>query len=375
MRVVGMDVHVRNSFLHVTEADGQLLRRGRVGNTLGEISKFLGEIPGRDQPMRVVLESTTNSRAIQRMMLEYGKQAGVEVQAQVLDARKLRVIAESVSKCDRQDPAVLNELARSNYKLPACYIPDDEMFALREHLRARSDLVRMRTMLKNRIHSILHRRGILNPLKDLFTKDGRKWLGEIKLDEAGRLILDGYLSTLDQLTQTIDESTSALTRLSKSQRWCKQVALLKTMPGVGPITSLTILAELGDIHRFKSRAAVSNYTGIVPVVRDSNEKKFSGHITHRGPAHLRSVLVEAAWTSVGRVPQYGVIYQRIAAKRAKQIAIVAVARRMLEDAWTMLIRDEVFRSMTVTTDVTDVRSVSTAADEKSAAAVTRPVAG
>jgi len=382
MRVVGMDVHVRNSFLYVTEADGQLLRRGRVGNTLGEISKFLGELPDGDQPMRVVLESTTNSRAIQRMMLEYGKQAGVEVQAQVLDARKLRVIAESVSKCDKQDAAVLNELARSNLKLPACYIPDDEMFALREHLRARSDLVRMRTMLKNRIHSILHRRGILNPLKDLFTKDGRNWLAEIKLDEAGRLILDGYLGTLDQLSATIDESTSALTRLSKSQRWFKQTALLKTMPGIGPITSLTILAELGDIHRFKSRAAVSNYSGIVPVVRDSNEKKFSGHITHRGPAHLRSVLVEAAWTSVGRVPQYSAIYHRIAAKKAKQIAIVAVARRMLEDAWTMLIRDEVFRLMTVTTDVatattdvTDARSVSTAADEKSAAAVTRPVAG
>jgi transposase len=233
----------------------------------------------------------------------------------------------------------------------------------------------MRTMLKNRIHSILHRRGILNLLKDLFTKDGRKWLGEIKLDEAGRLILDGYLGTLDQLGETIDESTSALTRLSKSQRWCKQVALLKTMPGIGPITSLTILAELGDIHRFKSRAAVSNYTGIVPVVRDSNEKKFSGHITHRGPAHLRSVLVEAAWTSVGRVPQYSAIYHRIAAKKAKQIAIVAVARRMLEDAWTMLKRDEVFRLMTVTSNVADVHSVSTATDEKSAAAVTRPIAG
>ena len=82
------------------------------------------------------------------------------------------------------------------------------------------------------------------------------------------------------------------------------------------------------------------------------------------------------------MPQYSAIYHRIAAKKAKQIAIVAVARRMLEDAWTMLIRDEVFRLMTVTTDVatattdvTDARSVSTAADEKSAAAVTRPVAG
>jgi transposase len=376
MRVVGMDIHVRNSFLCVTDADGQMVGQGRVGNSLAEISQFLGSLPGGDQPLRAVLESTTNSRAIQRMMLDYGKGAGIEVQAQVLDPRKLRVIAESVSKCDKLDAAVLNELARSKLKLPACYIPDDEMFALREHLRARSDLVRMRTMLKNRIHSILHRRGILNPLKDLFTKDGRRWLGEMKLDEAGRLILDGYLRTLDQLQETIDESTSALSKLSRTQRWCKQAALLKTMPGIGPITSLTILAELGDINRFKSRQGVSNYAGIVPVIRNSNQKSFSGHITHRGPAHLRSALVEAAWTAVGRVPQYGAIYNRIAAKKAKQIAIVAVARRILEDAWTMLKRDEVFRLMTVTSNVTDVLiSEKAAADAESATAVTVPNAG
>ncbi len=376
MRVVGMDVHVRNSFLCVTNEAGESLGKRRVGNSLAEISQFLGGLPGGDQPLKVVLESTTNSRAVQRMMLEYGKGAGVEVQAQVLDARKLRVIAESVSKCDKLDAAVLNELARSNLKLPACYVPDDDMFALREHLRARSDLVRMRTMLKNRIHSILHRRGILNPLKDLFTKDGRKWLSEMKLDDAGRLILDGYLGTLDQLGETIDQSTAALTKLSRSQRWFKQVALLKTMPGIGPITSLTILAELGDFNRFKSRASVSNYAGIVPVVRNSNEKSFSGHITHRGPAHLRSVLVEAAWTAVGRVPQYSLLYNRVAAKKAKQIAIVAVARRILEDAWTMLKTDEVFRLMTVTSNVTDVRISETAqAGVESAATVTVPDAG
>jgi transposase len=356
MRVVGMDVHVRNSFLCVTDPEGQLLKRGRVGNTLDQISQFLGALPGGDQPLKVVLESTTNSRAIQQMMLEYGKGAGVDVQAQVLNPRKLRVIAESVTKCDKLDAAVLNELARSNLKLPACYVPDDEMFALREHLRARSDLVRMRTMLKNRTHSILHRRGILNPLKDLFTKPGRQWLSEMKLDEAGRQILDRYLAVIDQLEESIDESTASLNQLSRSQRWCKQVALLRTMPGVGPVTSLTILAELGDINRFASRASVSNYAGIVPVLRSSNEKSFSGHITHRGPAHLRSVLVEAAWTSVGRVPQYAALYNRVAAKKAKQIAIVAVARRMLEDAWTMLKNDEVFRLMTVTSNVATATS-------------------
>ena len=375
MRVVGMDVHVRNSFLCVTDADGKPLGRKRVGNSLAQISEFLGSLPGGDQPLKVVMESTTNSRAIQRTMLEYGKGAGVAVEAQVLHARKLRVIAESVSKCDKLDATVLNELARANLKLPACYVADDEVFALREHLRARCDLVRMRTMLKNRIHSILHRRGILNSLKDLFTKAGRQWLSGVELDEAGRLILDGYLETLDRLQETIDGSTAALTRLSRSQRWCKPVALLKTMPGIGLITSLTILAELGDFHRFKSRQGVSNYAGIVPVVRDSNQRNFSGHITRRGSAHLRSVLVEAAWTASGRVPQYAALYNRIAAKKAKQIAIVAVARRILEDAWTMLKRDEVFRLMTVTSNVTDVRSGEAPADVESAPAVTLPTAG
>jgi transposase len=361
MRVVGMDVHVRNSFLCVTEADGQLLRRGRIGNTLGELAEFLGSLEHDNEPMRVVLESTTNSRAIHRLLQEYGKQAGIDLTAEVLDARKLRIIAQSVSKCDKHDAAVLCELARSNLKLPVCYMPDDQVFALREHLRARSDLVRMRTMLKNRVHAVLHRRGILSPFKELFTKAGRQWLAELTLDEAGRSILDRYLAMIDQLHQTILQSTASLHELERQQRWCKPSALLRTMPGVGPITALTILAELGEISRFKSRAAVSNFAGLVPVLRDSNQKHYAGGITHRGSTHLRAVLVEAAWTSKMRVPQYAAIFDRIADRKGKQVAIVAVARRMLEDAWTMLKRDEVFRLMSVTTSVIDERTSASVA--------------
>src|SRR5688572_15006995 len=103
MIIVGMDVHVRNSFLHATDSGGRLLRRGRVGNSLAEVAQFLGVLEEQDDAMRVVLESTTNSRAIHRMLGEYGRQAGVDLQAQVLDARKLRVIADSVSKCDKLD--------------------------------------------------------------------------------------------------------------------------------------------------------------------------------------------------------------------------------------------------------------------------------
>lgn len=94
------------------------------------------------------------------MVSQVGEEAEFETTAEVLNARKLRIIAESVCKCDAVDARVLNELARSNFKLPTCYMPDDEEFALREHLRARSALVRLRTTVKNRIHAVLHRRAI-----------------------------------------------------------------------------------------------------------------------------------------------------------------------------------------------------------------------
>lgn len=352
MRVVGMDVHVRNSFLHATDGDGRLLFRGRAGNTLAELAVLLAPLEGSVEPVRVVMESTTNSRAMCHLMREYGKQAGLDLRAEVLNARKLRVIAESVDKCDKHDAAVLNELARANLKLPSCYVPDDEVFALREHLRSRADLVRVRTMLKNRVSAVLHHRGILSPLKDLYTKDGRRWLAELSLDEAGRTILDRYLALIDQLKETIEQSNQSLRQLAGRQRWCKPAALLQTMPGVGLITSLMILAELGDINRFRSRAAVSNFAGFVPVMRDSNDKRFSGHVTRRGPAHLRAVLVEAAWTSKGRVGQYGALFARVSSRKGHQVAIIAVARRMLEDAWTMLKRDEVFccKSVALATD-------------------------
>ncbi len=132
MIVVGMDVHVRNSYLSVGDEAGRSLKRGRIGNTLGEVAEFLAPFEG--QPMQVSLENTTNARAIHRLLSEYGSEAGIDLTAQVLDARKLRIIAESVTKCDRLDADVLNELTRSNLKLPTCYLPDDEVFALREHL-------------------------------------------------------------------------------------------------------------------------------------------------------------------------------------------------------------------------------------------------
>ncbi len=347
MIFVGMDVHVGNSFFYATDGEGRRLAHGRRANRKEDMTGFcdqlLAAVGGELQPMRVVLESTTNSRAIQRMISQVGEEAGFETTAEVLNARKVRIIAESVCKCDAVDARVLNELARSNFKLPTCYMPDDEEFALREHLRARSALVRLRTMVKNRIHAVLHRRAIPRGKSSLFCLDGRRLLEQLEFDQAGRNIVTRYLTVLDHLEEQISESNSELRKMMRGPRWTKPAALLQTMPGIGMITALTLLAELGDLKRFKSRAAVANYAGLVPVIRNSDSKSFSGGITHRGSAHLRHVLTEAAWTAMPKVPVYTALFDRVAERRGKPVAIVAVARRMLEDAMTLLWKEEVFR--------------------------------
>jgi len=347
---VAMDVHVRNSVVHATVSGGRVLQRGRVQNRLADLAAFLApveqEAAESGQEVVVTIENTTNARGMLRMLESYGQQAGLNLTARAVDPRKMRVIAESVCKCDRLDAATLNELAGADLRLPVCYFPDDETFALREHLRARADLVRLRTMSKNRVHSIFHRRCILTPATgDVFAARGRVFLQQARgqLDQAGAVLLDRWLGVVDQIDEHLDASDQELTELAGAERWKSSVELLRTMPGVGRLTALTILAELGDIHRFRSRAAVANYAGLTPVVRSSNQKTWHGHITRRGPALLRAMLTQAAWNAIRYAPVYDAIFQRVSERRGSQVAIVAVARRMLEDAWTMLIRGEPFR--------------------------------
>src|SRR5215211_4871121 len=257
---VGLDVHVRNSFACAKDAEGRTLVRGRCGNTLGEFAELLAPVERAAKSggasVRVVLETTTNSRAVKRLCDEYGRRAGIELTAEVLDARKLRVIAESVAKCDRRDAAVLCDLARANLKLPVCYVPDDEVFQLRERLRARADLVRVRTTFKNRVQALLHRRGILRPARlDPFTKQGRAFLASLARDDAGRRALDASLACLDRLDEQLKESTKGLLAEGKRARWAKPLALFQSIPGVGPITAAD------DPGRTRRRGALPDARG------------------------------------------------------------------------------------------------------------------
>lgn len=347
---VGIDVHARNLFVHARDASGAVLARGRCGLSVGEVGQKLGPVErlakAAREPVRASLEATTNSRAVALLLERYGQEAGIDLTAQVLDARKLRVIAESVGKCDRLDASALAELTACGLRLPACHVPDADVFALREHLRCRADLVRLSTMLKNRVHALLHRRLLAPPAgADLFSHAGSAYLDQLAgtLDPAGAEALGHYRATLAAVRAELALSQRALRELARSGRWRAEAAILLSMPGVGVVTAMTILAELGDYRRFARRAEVAAYAGLVPVVRDSNDKTARGGITKRGPALLRWALIEAAHVAARRPGLYGVLYAELCAGKPRPVAITAVARRLLEDAWTLLIKREAFR--------------------------------
>jgi transposase len=140
---------------------------------------------------------------------------------------------------------------------------------------------------------------------------------------------------LQTLNQQIDQVDEKLNGLGASD---ERVQLLQSVPGVGPRLAETVVAHLDDPHRFKSAGQVASYAGLVPKQFESGTIKRSCRITRRGPALLRSMLVEVAWMVYLRNDWAKAFVARISRGVAsrKNIAIVALARKLLVVLWAML---------------------------------------
>jgi transposase len=196
------------------------------------------------------------------------------------------------------------------------------------------------------VHALLHRRLILLPPRaDLFGARGAKFHEALapRLEESGREALASYRRVLQATQGELAGSRRALQALAQSPRWRAPARILMSLPGVGLVTAMTILAELGDYRRFQSRGQVAAYAGLAPIVRDSAEKVGRGPISRRGPALLRWVLVEAAWVAVRTPGLYAQLFAELSRGKPATVAIVAVARRLLVDGWTMLTKGQEFR--------------------------------
>ncbi|MFD7282949.1 transposase [Streptomyces sp. NPDC059862] len=154
----------------------------------------------------------------------------------------------------------------------------------------------------------------------------------LDLPDASRIVVDQLLAVLDALKEPID----ALDRLLAARaRDDPRVAALTRLPGVGILTALVIVTEVGDISRFPDARKPASWAGLTPTVRSSDLTVRHGHISKQGSAWLRWILCEAAQTAK-RSPEFVDTYQAIAHRRGKKIATTAIARKLITRAYHVL---------------------------------------
>lgn len=255
------------------------------------------------------------------------RDAGCDVH--VVNPRKTKLVSESTQKTDKKDAAVLARLLRSGMLYESAEV-SEEIRALRNLIRERVFVVKMRSEVKCRLESIVTRSGRHTIAHTLSSKKGKACLsaGEAEWQRTNALIedLDAHVATLNTVIAKHAHS--------------KEVQLLMTLPGVGPITAVSIIAEVGDFRRFKKPAQLCAFAGLVPTERSSGGVQKLGSITHAGSKILRFVLVEAAMRVREKHTKLYTFYDRIAQKRGKMRARVALSRKILETGWYMIQKNE-----------------------------------
>jgi transposase len=254
---------------------------------------------------------------------------------------KTKAIASARIKSDTIDARILAHLLRADL-IPECYVPAYEIREMRYLLRHRASIVKIRTMVKNKVHALLDRNGIANSeFSDLFGKRGMEWLKSVELSVLDRLMLDNHLEHLESLRRQVEAVDKEITLRASRDEYVK---LLLSMTGVDIFTALLIRSEIGDISRFSSYKKLISWAGLAPSLHQSGSVEYHGRITKQGSRVLRWIMVEAARVAVNHDSKLSEFYERVKHRRGSQKAIVAVACKMLKIIWTMLTRNEPYES-------------------------------
>src|SRR5215211_5019859 len=316
MNSVGIDLHRKRSHVAVIDAEGSQLLSRRIVN---DPATFLELLEGIGGESKIALEATYGWEWLADVLEE----AGYELH--LAHPLRTKAIASARVKTDSVDATTLAQLLRADL-LPEAYIAPRELRDLRDLLRHRVALTHMRSALKNRVHALLSRQGIRPEHTDLFGKAGLEFLAELELREPPQRRLDSLLALIADFDREIAATTREIDQRAKHD---DRVGVLCQIRGVGPYTAMLVIAEIGDITRFQKARKLCAWAGLTPTVRSSDGKARLGHITRQGSRPLRWALVEAAQHSVRGGGPLRDDFERIAKRRGRKIAKVAVARKIL----------------------------------------------
>src|SRR6266545_2624363 len=273
---VGMDVHRKRSQVAIVDQAGGVQRNRNLPNDPAELQPILGGLPAGTP---VAFEAAYGWGWLVELL------EGLELEAHLVHPSRCKAIASARLKNDKVDARTLAQLLRADL-LPEAWIAPQPVRDQRALLRHRVSLVRLSTASKNRVHAMLADRGVREPAS-LWTAAGRTWLAALELPPVPRQIVDDCCGLIDTLAEPIARLEREVNKLAKPD---PRVAALTALPGVGQLTAMTLVAEIGDISRFPSARKLCAWAGLTPAVRNSDRKVRHGHITKQGSVWVRWIL-------------------------------------------------------------------------------------
>lgn len=337
-KVFGCDAHKRYSVFDSMNERGQAGVAVRVENERGLFRRHLNGLPAGS---RIAIESVGNWY----WMIEEMERAGHV--PRLAHAAKAKLMMGQINKTDKLDARGL-ALLLHNGTLPSVWIPPGELRDQRELPRMRMGLVRVRTMLKNRIHATLAKYALDIPeVSDIFGVTGRMLMKK-RLEELPPFTRQSVETQLELLDQVEDHIRGCEKQIQEVVQASPQMKLLMTLPGVGQILAVVMALEIGQVSRFPGPDHLASYAGTVPRVKSSGGKTFLGKVRPDVNRYLKWALIEAAnvvvlnqgrWSNRHVVQLYGRIRQR----RGHAKAIGAVGRHLAEAAYWILKRKEPYK--------------------------------
>jgi transposase len=280
MVYVGIDLHRKRSHVAALDETGAQLLSRRIVN---DPQTFLALLEGVGE-CRIALEATYGWEWLADVLQD----AGYELH--LAHPMRTKAIASARVKTDAVDARTLAHLLRADL-LPEAYIAPRELRDLRDLLRHRVALTRMRSALKHRVSAILAKHGIQRPYSDLFGPGGTQFLTELELRDGPRRRLDSHLALIADFTREIDATSREIDARAKEDPY---VEVLCQIRGVGRYIAMLVIAEVGDVTRFATARRLCSWAGLTPTVRSSDGKARLGHVSSQGSRALRWALVEAA---------------------------------------------------------------------------------
>ena len=330
---VGIDLHKESWHVTVLTAEGEELFNGGIRGRWDALQKILDR--HRQYQIHAVYEAGFMGFWLYDVLMDYGIECTVTPPSLIPMEYGNRV------KTDRRDSKKLAYFLAKGM-LKKVWVPSKEQRDHRQVIRRRRQLVHDRVRTQNRIKSTLRFYGIRIP--EPVGKWSRLYLINLKRikfkDQWIQRSFDQLLATYTFQAMQVEQQTQLIKELSDTEGYREKVKILKSVPGIGVLSAMEVLLELGDIRRFSKGDKLAAYVGLTPSQYSSGEHVRMGRICKAGKNGLRATLIEVSWKLIAKDPAMREKYNNIKARAGGKRAIVAIARRLLLRVRCMLINKQ-----------------------------------